>query len=134
MVSVFGVGPLYVKSFVSLMRATPLRESEAKKWGIGNRFNDYKLLDDYLKNLTVKAKQEIIAKALNTPANPSSEIPKIKSLYLPIIEKGGFPSDKELLPLMKKFEIKDKESLEIGLYYFLFKTTNYGTELKAARK
>lgn len=131
--SPFGIGPLHLKSFFSLVRATPLRESEAKKWGIGNGFNDYKLLADYLANLTPESKRIIREKTYSPGLHLESEMPKIENLFLPIIDSGSFPPDEELIPLMQKYDIHNKEDLEIGLYYFLFRTTNYGTELRACK-
>ncbi len=130
MASVLGVGPLYLKSFGSLVKATPLRRSEAEKWSIGNGFNDYKLLSDYLAQLTDAEKEEIISKANHPGVHADSERAIINELFIPIVKRGALLPDKELIPLMTRFQIPDKESLDIRLYYFLFKTTNFGTELR----
>ena len=125
-------GPLYIKSFMFLVRAVPLWEKEARKWSIGNGFNDYRLLSDYLVGLTQEDKELITRKAHYPELHTDSEMPRIDELFLPIVERGGFPPDEELLPLMEKFGIKDKDTLEMTLYWFLFRTTNHGAEVRVA--
>ena len=123
-------GHLYVKSLGSLIRNVPLQKEEAQKWGIGNGLNDYRLLSDYLAQLTPDDVELIVRKAHISGVHLESEMPKIGNIYLPIIERGGYPPDEELSPLMQQFDIPNKRSLEMGLYWFLFTTTNYGTELR----
>ncbi len=133
MASTFGVGQLHVKSFGPLVRATPLRRSEAEKWSIGDGFNDYRLLSDYLANLSDLDKEEIIAKANHPGVHLDNQREVINELFIPIVQRGAFLPDEELTPLMTRFQIQDKENLDIMLYYFLFRTTNFGTELRVVQ-
>ncbi len=132
--SSLGIAPLYLKSFGHLIRWCPLRKSEAEKWSIGDGFNDYRLLSDYLAKLKDGDKKEIAETAHIAGVHSENDMPIIDGLYLPIVQKGGFPPDEELNPLMELFGFKDKGYLEMMLYHFLFKTTNYGTELRTALK
>ncbi len=125
--------PLYVKSFGVLMKNVPLQKEEAQKWGIGKGFNDYRLLTDYLADLQPDDKELIVAKAHHPGVHLESDMPKIDELYLPIVQKGGFPPNEELNLLMQKFDIPNQHSLEMGLYWFLFRTTTFATELRTVQ-
>ena len=80
--------------------------------------------------LTDQDKEEIISKANHPGLHVDRERPVIDGLFIPIVQRGALLPDEELTPLMAKFGIADQESLEISLYYFLFRTTNFGTELR----
>lgn len=112
------------------MRATPLRESEAKKWSIENGFNDYRTLDAYLQAASGDH-EEIAAKARISGVNHETDTGVIEDIVLPTLQRGSFPPQDELESLMQKHGIPDMEALEMRVYWILFRTTNHGTELRA---
>lgn len=130
--SPLGVGPLYVKSFGSLLRATPLRETEARKWSIGDGFNDYRTLGAYLQAASGDHK-EIAAKARISGVNHETDMEVIEDIVLPTLQRGSFLPEDELKPLMEKHNIPDMEALEMRVYWILFRTTNHGTELRVVQ-